>query len=230
MDDVSPIVAIIPARGGSKRLPRKNLLPLSGKPLISWTIEAAQTAGCFAEIVVSSDDHALRSIACDLGAVIHERSPALATDQASSTDVILDVLTWLASSDRQYRTCVLLQPTSPLRSAQDIREAVRIYSENGTDTVISVSPLEVPGEWCGSLASDGTMIGFKALSSDASSRSPIFRLNGAIYVFDCQRFHSERRYRTRRTVGFVMPPERGIDIDTASDLAACEAVLAAVTV
>lgn len=224
MDETEGVVAIIPARGGSQRLPRKNLLPLGGKPLITWTIEAALASGSFRDIVVSSDDAEILAISSCQGVILHNRSPDLATATASSVDVLLEVLQWMESAGKQYRTCVLLQPTSPLRTGADITGALEFYAQNGGDTVVSVSELATPFGWLGTLREDGTLVGFDSLQGGTPTKAG-YRLNGAIYIFDCRRFRRERRYQTDKIRGFVMPPDRGVDIDTHRDLLECEAIL-----
>lgn len=227
MAEIGATVAIIPARGGSKRLPRKNKLPLGGKPLIAWTIEAALMAGCFAEIVVSSDDDDILGIASQLGVSTHRRRAELATDSASTVEVMLDVMEWLQSLGRQYRTCVLLQPTSPLRTAADICGAVNLYGTGDGETVISVSELGIPSGWCGTVGADGHMRGFAALTNGEAALEPMYRLNGAIYVFDCARFRQERRYQTDRNRAFLIAASKAVDIDTEADFRQCEALMSA---
>lgn len=225
MDDAVRNIAIIPARGGSQRLPRKNVLPLAGKPLIAWTIEAALACDSLTDIVVSSDDVEILAIADAYGVIVHHRDQALATATAATRDVMLNVLDWRQREGANYRTCVLLQPTSPLRTADDIESALALFDAGGGDTVISVSQLDVPLEWCGTLGHEGALEGFDALMGNVAPVSTAYRLNGAIYIFDCKRFRRDRRYQTKRNLGFVMPVERAVDIDTERDLLACEAYL-----
>lgn len=219
------VVAIIPARGGSKRLPRKNVLPLSGKPLLAWTVEAAIASGRFRDVVVSSDDPDVLAVAEPYGVLMHSRSAALSSDTASTSDAMGSILDWLEQTGRSYETCVLLQPTSPLRSAEDIASALELYRQGARQTVISVSDVGVPSGWLGTIDSMGRMKGFSALSGAGEGPQPTYRLNGAIYVFDCLRFRDTGRYQTDINLAFVMPAERAIDIDTALDLAVCEFLL-----
>lgn len=226
MDSASGgVIAIIPARGGSKRLPRKNVLPLSGKPLLAWSIEAAIASGRFQDIVVSSDDPEVFAVAEPYGVLVHQRSEALSSDTASTSDAMVSILDWLEQAGRTYETCVLLQPTSPLRSAADIAGALDLYSRGARQTVISVSDVGAPSSWLGTIDATGGMQGFAALSDSGAGGPPTYRLNGAIYVFDCRRFRRSGRYQSEVNLGFVMPTERAVDIDTALDFAVCEFLL-----
>lgn len=226
MDSASDgVIAIIPARGGSKRLPRKNVLPLSGKPLLAWSIEAAIASGRFQDIVVSSDDPEVLAVAEPYGVLVHQRNEALSSDTASTSDAMVSILEWLEQGGRTYETCVLLQPTSPLRSAADIAGALDLYNRGARHTVISVSDVGAPSSWLGTIDATGRMQGFAALSGAGADGPQTYRLNGAIYVFDCPRFRQTGRYQTEVNQGFVMPTERAVDIDTALDFAVCECLL-----
>lgn len=225
MVEIGATVAIIPARAGSKRLPRKNIRPLGGKPLITWTIEAALMARRLSEIVVTSDDAEILAEARLRGVTTHHRKANLATDAASTVDVMLNVIDWLESRGRHFGTCVLLQPTSPLRNAQDICGAIDLYAAGEGETVISVTEIGIPLGWCGSVNSAGFMTGFKSLSCKEETHLPAYRLNGAIYVFGCARFMYERKYQTERNKAFIIPPERALDIDTERDFRQCEAII-----
>lgn len=128
------ILGLIPARGGSKRLPRKNIQPLGGKPLIAWTIDAARKSKLLDVTVLSSDDPEILTTAVGYGCAVHQRSPALATDTASSEDVARDVLP-------RYPDCsyvVLLQPTSPLRTSEDIDKCIRAFRRQPVPGYFSV--------------------------------------------------------------------------------------------
>ena len=136
------LLAVIPARGGSKRLPRKNLLELGGKPLISWTIESALKSGCFSNVLVSTDDQQISDIARNCGAFVPWLRPQeLATDDASSIDVVLHAADWYEREVQCITGIMLLQPTSPFRSVETIRQACEVFFNcNTMDPVVSVSP------------------------------------------------------------------------------------------
>ena len=228
MGDAPRILAIIPARAGSKRLPGKNLALLGGRPLINWTIEAAFASGAFARVVVSSDSPEILAAATSRSpdVWVHERSHELATDQAGSMQVVAAVLRDLDPA-QTFDAVALLQPTSPLRDAEDIKAACALYAASGGRSVVSVSPLECPLEWCGRIDEQGLLGGVAALdgSSVQGSPSPSFRLNGAIYIFATEHFHASGTYAGNSVKAFVMKRERSVDVDSAEDLAYCEFLL-----
>ncbi len=202
------LLALIPARGGSKRFPRKNMALLGGKPLLAWTIEAALASGVAEKVLLSTDDPEMAEIGRAYGAEVPFLRPAhLATDQVRNYQVMEHAVSWLAS-EQGYTTDMLglLQPTSPLRNAEDIRGALELALASGA-SVESVTPLGWPPHWLRRLDEAGALEdpGF-------SKEKALFRLNGAIYL-RCEAAPSER------TVGYVMPPERSADIDTSEDLA-----------
>ncbi len=211
------ILGLIPARGGSKRLPRKNVLPLAGKPLIAWTIEAALGSASLNNVVVSTDDAEIREVARNHGAEVLERPAALASDTATSLEVLLHTLRTLASQGEHYDLVVLLQPTSPLRSSADIDRAIDLLRERQADAVISVCETDHPPKWSNTLPDDRSMAGFyrpgvRETRSQDLPRS--YRLNGAIYIYNCERLlRSKSLDMDDNCYAYVMPRERSIDID-----------------
>jgi len=212
------IVAIIPARGGSKRLPGKNVLPLNGKPLIAWTIEAAKASKYIDRVVISTDDHGISETAKSLGAEIPFMRPAhLASDTANSNDVILHTIHAL---DKAYDIVILLQPTSPFRTSRDVDDSIESLVNKEADGIISVTPCEHSPLWANVLPIGGSMEGF--LSKKANKRSQdldtYFRLNGAIYTFTSDSILLNQGISYSKNVySYVMPQERSIDIDTFLD-------------
>lgn len=216
-------LGLIPARGGSKRLPGKNLRRLGGKPLIAWTIEAALGAAMLDRVVVSTDDPAIARVSETHGAEVpFVRPPGLSTDTATSLDVVLHALEALPPVD----FVVLLQPTSPLREAADIDAAVRLAHDRRADAVVSVCPTDHPPEWCNVLPEDGSMAGFlrEEVRGVRSQDLPTsYRLNGAIYVYRRARLLRERAFAMDETCyAYVMPSGRSVDIDTELDLELAE--------
>jgi CMP-N-acetylneuraminic acid synthetase len=133
------VLALIPARGGSKGIPRKNIVPLGGRPLIAWTIAAARAARLVARVVVSTDDEEIAAVARDCGAEVPFRRPgAFADDAAPAVPVIAHALDALEHDGACFDAVAYLQPTSPFRTAQDIDAAVDIMAATGADTVVSV--------------------------------------------------------------------------------------------
>lgn len=223
------ILAIIPARGGSKRLPRKNLLELSGKPLISYTIEAAKNSKYIDKVVVSTDNDEIAEISKQYGAEIIKRPKDIATDKAKSADAVLHTLKVL-EKDYAPDIFVLLQPTSPLRTAQDIDKAIKIFLSDKHDSVISVS--EVPKPVIHYSFSPGKdylkpIFSWKYLKDFYRDRvrelnKKLYLENGAIYVIAPRSFKKYKRFTLSKTFPYVMPKNKSIDIDTKEDFWLCE--------
>lgn len=228
----SETLVIIPARGGSKRLPRKNVKLLAGKPLICWTIEAAIKANLDAKIVVTSDDDEILEIADaykSKGVYKRKRPDNLATDTASTVDAIIDVIESERLLGNTPKTTILLQPTSPLRNEEDIRNAFRLYNDteknSGRDTVVSVCEVDHPTAWVGSVQEDMSFQGAKLLNKRSQDYEKEYRLNGAIYVTPVRSIMSEKSLFSPDLKASIMPRERSIDIDEAIDFKVCEALL-----
>ena len=217
------ILAIIPARGGSKRLPRKNVLPLAGKPLIGWSIDAAKNSKYIDQIFVSTDDKEIADVSSLFGVDVPELRPDhLASDTATTESVLTYTL---EKFGRDVDIIVLLQPTSPLRTAQHIDEALDLFIEKQAFSVVSVTPCEHPPLWANTLPEDGTMGDF--IRPEALKRSQdcgdFFRFNGAIYIFDVRKFreYGEIRY-TEESFAYVMENRVSFDIDQQLDFELAE--------
>ena len=213
-------IAIIPARSGSKGVKDKNVRDLCGKPLIAHTICAALESGVFDEVMVSTDSEKYAEIARQYGAAVpFLRSEKTASDTASSWDMVEEVLGKYAERGRQYDTFCLLQPTSPLRTAEDIREAYRLYREKADFAVVSVCEAEHSPLWCGHLPDNDEFIGFvnpeNMIQRQAGRR--FYRLNGAIYIVNIQKFASDRFLYHQGSFAYIMPQNRSVDIDTEID-------------
>lgn len=224
------ILGLIPARGGSKRLPRKNILPLAGKPLIAWTIEAALGSASLSKVIVSTDNQEIARVAKRHGAEVPFMRPQeLASDNAAGLDVMLHALRSLESMGETYDYLLNLQPTSPLRTSEDIDEAVQTLIRNQADAVISVCETDHPPEWSNTLPADNSLGAFfrPGIRSTRSQDLPTsYRLNGAIYLFDCQRLlQSESLDMDDKAYAYIMPRERSIDIDTGMDFRVAQAML-----
>lgn len=222
-------LALIPARAGSKRLPNKNLLPVAGKPLIAWTIEAALASGCFDRVLVSTDSEALADIARAHGAEAPFLRPAeLSSDTASSMDVIRHALGWLEAAHGLPETTTLLQPTSPLRTADDIRAAFARFRDTGADSVVSVSEAEHSPLWSNTLPEDGSLAGFlrpEVLGKRSQDLPTYYRLNGAIYIARTSSLLAQGGFLGANSYAYVMPAERAIDIDHCADLLLADILL-----
>lgn len=209
-------LGVITARGGSKGLPGKNVMPAAGRPLIAWTVDAALASRSIDRLVLSTDDGAIAAAArrhgCD---VPFMRPAALATDSATSIDVILHALEEVPGFD----VVVLLQPTSPLRTAADIDAACDLVGA-GAPAAVSVAPVEQSPYWMYRLDDGRALTPVLPLPAGVSRRQdlpPVYALNGAVYVADVAWLRRTRTFVTAETVAHVMPIERSIDIDTAAD-------------
>lgn len=226
LHSMNKAVGMIPARGGSKGLPRKNLRMLAGKPLIAWTIETAKQCAQFDRVVVSTDDPEIREVALAYGAEVPFLRPSeLATDIATSFAVGLHLLDWLKiHGGGEPRWLVQLQPTSPLRSAADITACFRLQRETKADAVVSVCPVTHPPQWLRKLGPKYELLPL----SDApiplrrQDSEPLYEFNGAVYLIDTAVFRATQSYFADKTVGYVMPPERSMDIDTVWDFQLAE--------
>lgn len=207
-------LGLIPARGGSKGIIGKNIVPFCGKPLIAWTIEAALSSGVIDRLVVSTDDHKIADTAIRCGAEVPFMRPDdLATDSTPSCAVIDHATKALGLKGN----VVLLQPTSPLRSAEDISNCVSLFL-NRRRTVISVTETKIHPSWLFGL-DDGDRIIASNVATQRQNGKPRYIPNGAVYVFD-----AATGLRFDNAVGYVMPADRSIDIDTPLDLVIAEAM------
>lgn len=220
-------LAIIPARGGSKELPRKNILPVGGRPLIAWTIAAAQGARCIDRLILSSDDAETIAVARALGCEApFVRPAALATDTATSMEVVRHAL----ASVPGYTRVLLLQPTSPLRTSGDIDGACALMDRRAAPACVSLCPVAESPYWMYRLDESGRLDGLVECPDGSHRRQdlpPVYRLNGAVYVAEVGWLSSHGGFVGPQTVGYLMPAERSLDIDTPQDLACFEALIAA---
>lgn len=216
-------VGLITARGGSKSIPRKNVLPLAGKPLIAWTIEAALRAPGLSRLIVSTDDEEIARVAREWGAEVpFMRPPELAQDNSPHLDVLTHALSWLDANDKSKLDCLmLLQPTSPLRTTEDIEAVLAMASEKEADAVISVAPCESHPYLTKQIMPDGKLQDFIDRPHGYLPRQilpPVYSLNGAIYLLRRELLLERREWFTNRTYAYIMPPERSYDIDSPWDM------------
>lgn len=214
------MIAIIPARGGSKRLPGKNIKLLHGKPLIAYTIEAALKSKYITRVLVSTDDKEIADVAIQYGADVPELRPDfLATDNASSNDVIKYTLDLVKSKYNEINdNCVLLQPTSPLRNSRHIDEAIDLFLDKEADSVISFTKEYHPLKWNKYINENGKLEDIEGLD-DRVSYFP----NGAIYVLSFNAIENADYYIN--SIGYVMERNYSIDIDTQEDWDLCDFIL-----
>jgi pseudaminic acid cytidylyltransferase len=212
-------LAIIPARGGSKRLPRKNILPFLGRPIISHTIDAATASCCFTRILVSTEDAEIADAARAAGAEVHERNPALATDSVTLTDVCLDILASEERDGRVYATFACLYATAPLRNAEDIATVVTLAEQPDTDFALAVTSYSLPPHQALRIAPDGALTPMwpDLVNQRADTIGPLVVDNGSTYAAKTVAFRRHRTFYGPNFAGHLMARERSVDIDEQAD-------------
>lgn len=215
------MLAIIPARGGSKGLPNKNIKLLNGKPLICYTIEAALKCPEITHVFVSTDSKEIAEVAKIAGAWIPDLRPSdLSSDTASSIDVYRYSLEYLKNNfNLNFESFIVLQPTSPLRSAEDINLAIKLFKDRNADSVISYTKESHPIYWHKKINDFGHIQNIFPDNKFSNRQDfPItYYPNGAIYIFKTILIEIEKTYYTDNTIAFVMPRNKSIDIDDIDD-------------
>lgn len=224
------MIAIIPARGGSKGLPGKNIKLLNDIPLIGHTILSAIKAKSISRVIVSTDDDEIAQIAKEWGAEVPFMRPAkLAGDEAMVMDAYLYTVDRLALEDNiPINTFVALLPTVPLRLSTDIDAAVAIFFENNADSVISVTEAPVPIDWYKKIETNGILTDFFVNANSVANRQELVKghvPNGAIYIFKTEKLRQTRQYYMEKTYPYIMPRDRSADIDEPLDFEWAEFLL-----
>lgn len=213
-------LAIIPARSGSKGLKDKNIRLLNGQPLLKYSIDAAILSNVFDEIMVSTDSAVYAEIAKDGGASVPIlRSEANSGDKASSSDVIIEVLNYYEQVGKEFDTFCLLQPTSPLRKAEDIVSAYSLFNKKQAKAVVSVCEVEHSPLWCNVLNSDCSLERFLPDSAKGQRQNfkQYYRINGAIYIANIKQFLDDNDLYVKNSYAYIMDKKRSVDIDTIDD-------------
>ena len=221
------MIAIIPARGGSKGLPGKNVRPLNGKPLIAYAIEEALKAKHIDRVIISTDDEEIAKVAVQYGAELPFMRPAeLASDTAQAIDNYIYTIGRLGEESKErIDAFVVLQPTSPLRIAEDIDGAVDLFLEKNADSVISYTPEAHPVSWHKYLDEEGRFVNiFDDNIQNRQANRVSYYPNGAVYVFRSSIIR-ERKYYTEKSYAYVMPRIRSVDIDFIEDFEYAEYLL-----
>ena len=224
------LLAIIPARSGSKRLKGKNILDFAGHPLISWTINSSINSKYIDRTIVSTNSNSIEKVALHYGAEVPFKRPEyLASDLSSKEEVIQHAIDFFNKKKQEkFDYVIYLQPTSPLRNESHIDDAIEYMFEKKADAVISVCELEYPIEWTGTLPKDGEMSNF-INSLDIQTRSQDFpkryRLNGAIYICDVIKFSEFNSVLLKENIyAYIMPKNVSIDIDVETDFIIAESI------
>ena len=216
------VLAIIPARGGSKGLPGKNIKELCGNPLIAWSIETAKASESIDRIIVSTDDKEVARVSKKYGAGVPFMRPAeLATDTASTIDAIFHAINWLVKYENYSPTYILLlQPTSPLRKVEDIEGAIQNLKDKDARAVVSVCETDHHPWWANTLPEDGNMKDFIKADIVMKRRQDLptfYRINGAIYLAETNYLQERNEFLGPATFACEMPKSRSIDIDSSMD-------------
>lgn len=214
-------LGLIPAKGGSTRLAMKNIRLLGGKPLIAWAAEAARESGVIDRLILSTEDQAVADKARDLGIdVPFMRPQELARDPAGVVEVALHALEELENAGEKFNTLIILLPTCPFRTATDVRRAYELFVAHDRPFLMSVAEYShTPFAAYRLDKNDGLEPVFPEYLNCRSQTMPkAFRPNGAVHVLDVPRFRTAKDYVAQPLVGYVMPRERSVDIDTDADL------------
>ena len=223
------ILAIIPARSGSKRLVDKNIMYLQEKPMIAWSIEAAIKSKFIDRVVVSTDSFKYADIAKNYGALVpFIRKGMLALDSTPTFDVIEDVIKFYNSRQISYKYIILLQPTSPLRNEKHIDEAIELFFLKKANSIVSVCECEHSPLWTNVLSSDGSMDNFikEDIKNLRSQDLPkYYRLNGAIFIAEISSYLKYKSFFMPNSFAYKMSTKESIDIDTEIDFLMAEILL-----
>jgi N-acylneuraminate cytidylyltransferase len=223
------ILALIPARGGSKRLPEKNIRVLGSKPLIVWSIDAARGISEICNILISTDDPAIANVCSEVGVHVPWLRPAeLATDIAGSSDVALHALNWYESENGPVDGILLLQPTSPFRTNRTVRKGIELFAKHDRKPVIGVSPADVHPMWA--LKLDGHhLVPFMSehgLETRSQDLPPAYVVNGSFYLITPKELRENRTFFGKEAIPLLIESaQEALDIDTEWDWTIAEAAL-----
>jgi len=216
---------LIPARGGSQRLPRKNIAPLRGRPLLQWTVEAARASALFADVWVSTEDAEIAGVARDAGAHVHDRPPALADGATTLVQVALDFADWLAARGETVDVLCLLLPTAALVRPGDLRGGLACLRERDADVAMAVTTYLESPFWA-LTEQDGYLRLFfgQEYARKGQTLPPVQVDSGYFYFARVATLRAERTLYVPRLVGYPIPRERSVDIDEPYHLAIAEAL------
>lgn len=222
------VIAVIPARGGSKSIPGKNIRPLQGKPLLAWSIDVAKHVSEIDRIIVSTDDDEIASVGREYGAEVYTRPAHLATDEALVIDALKDLLARLESEGEKAEWIILLEPTCPLRTADDVRACMKLLAKDGYDSVATFKEADLNPHRAWRIT-DGLPEVFVDGAIPWLPRQKLpkaYQLNGAVYLFRASLLEKEAKSLLVGKLGAVlMPRDRSQDIDDKVDFMIVEALL-----
>jgi CMP-N,N'-diacetyllegionaminic acid synthase len=220
------VLGIIPARGGSKRLPKKNILELCNKPLISWSIEAGLNSKYIDKILVTTDDNEIKNISKKYNIEIIDRPLSLAMDTSSTFEALEHAISMIKE---KYEYIVLLQPTSPLRKHFHIDEAFELLISKDADAIISVSKMDHSPLWSNTLPKDNSMKDFlraEIKNKRSQDLESYYQLNGAVFICKTDKLLEEKTFFLKENIfAYVMDKRYSIDIDEEIDFKTAELFL-----
>lgn len=222
------ILAVIPARGGSKTIPRKNVIPFAGKPLIYYTIRSALESKRIDRVIVSTDDEEIAKISKKYGAEVIKRPKTLATDSAPMVPVIQHAVKKLEKEGYNPDVITILQPTSPLRDSGDIDRALKMFTKSKSESMAGVCEAEKSPYWMYKIGKNGSLEALIKTRKKYTRRQDlpkVYRLNGAFYAVKREILMNKNTIYTRTTKPFFMSQLKSIDIDTKMDLKIAEIFL-----
>ena len=215
------LLVLILARGGSERLPGKNIRPLGGRPLISWSIDIAKKIPDVCEILVSTDCNEIGEISRKEGAVVPWLRPAhLSSGSASSVDAAIHSLDWYELEHGSVDGLILLQPTSPFRELDKILESVALFKSSGYRAVVSVSPAPVNPAWCFAIEQESLLpaLGWEKLQNSSVKSGLFYCLNGSVYIIAPDTLREDRTFLPKEIRPVLMGGAcESLDIDTEQD-------------
>jgi CMP-N,N'-diacetyllegionaminic acid synthase len=219
------ILGIIPARGGSKTIPRKNVKVLAGKPLIAWTIEAARKSQYLDRLILSSEDAEIIEVAREWGCEVPLLRPVeLAQDDTPGIEPVIHAINTIGE---KFDYIVLLQPTSPLRTVKDIDDCIRYCIQEDAQVCVSVCAVDKNPYWMHTLDESQRLCPLMPEGRSIERRQdlpPVYAENGAIYVAKTEFILKKKNFVTEETLSFIMPAERSLDIDNEMDFLYCELI------
>ena len=224
------ILAVIPARGGSKGLPRKNIRELNGKPLIAWTIEAAKDSRLLDKIVVSTEDQEIAAVSSTFGMPVPFMRPEeLASDEATTFSVLEHVVQMLKKQGENYDVIVLLEPTSPLRETNDIDNMIKSFLDNpGLDSLVSIGEIATEHPLIAKKIRDGLVVSFFENSSHASRRQdnePAFFPYGVAYLAKISTFLEQKTFYGSKCGYYKIKRYQNYEVDDIYDFLAVESIM-----
>lgn len=225
METLNDTLFVIPARGGSKGLPGKNIKELCGKPLITYSIDVARAFVDDEHICVSTDSEEIKRVVEDYGlSVPFIRPGSLATDTATSNDVLVHAVNYFKQRGREYNRLILLQPTSPLRSIEDVAGSLDLYRDD-IDMVVSVSKSHAPAVLCNDDENGYLQLVYNKKTTGRQQLQEMYEFNGAVYVINIKSLLEKGIAGFSKKVKYVMSKERSVDIDDIYDFKLAEEII-----